>query len=158
MRQILDKCLCGKGLLVPRGQQDAVAYHLRRKKDTVTPISHLACNACSLMYESAHAWISMEYLRKMAYAGKVAEKEQLITAVPPACEHCRSTDLRRERVDGPLGVPPELAYDRDFRDPREIVIGLYCESCNTVIGLLPPDPEDVQEFDRQMAAITKARK
>ncbi len=165
MREILGHCVvCTDGVLLPqvplpayRQREDVMNMRLgpapwgkREPQSTSTLLSHLACSVCGLMYAAKQAGTTLEKLREEAY--KQIEK---IEVAPQACPCCSSTAIELESSRGPFGVQLERIERPEFSDPSDWPVGVYCKTCNSVLGTLPPDPEKVRQFTEHMAEISE---
>lgn len=180
MPNIRDNCHCG-GVLVPEKPligwpqsrasrwrdimdepMDAAArvHEHREPESTATPISHLSCNKCGLLYKAAEAGKTLEQLREAAYklAGTYSDSPGAVTA---KCYWCESAELAQEYAKGPYGIAPDRINHDIYDDPINHPIGIYCTHCNFVFGLLPPDTEKVkahQAYIKELDdSIAKAR-
>lgn len=162
MKNILDRCHCGSKLLpqkpLPRYQVPMEMSNRRiggdslwkrRPESTETLLSHLACEACGLIYKAEQEGMLWEELRKAAYPNA-----QLAPPNTNTCVNCFAEKaITHEYANGPYGVLPERVELPEYHDPREHMVGVYCTTCNSVMGVLPPDPEKVKAFDEHIAAV-----
>lgn len=137
MRSILDSCSCGKGVLLPRGRvpdapyvgggigscmDDFMQMPYRRPAFIV---DFLSCNSCGARFDARDAGRNLADLR-------VYDKSAPPITDCAACPKCNGTKIGREFPFGKLSG--------EMVDSTKFPEGAYCTACNTVLGLLPPDP------------------
>ncbi|MBI2473650.1 hypothetical protein HYV70_03810 [Candidatus Uhrbacteria bacterium] len=133
--------------------------------DTLTPgragysyevLERLGCNTCFHSFEAEDRGKSQKQIHK-----NVLTSFQNPDACPEHCPVCGCTSVQfkrevllpkhwRNEIDAfscaPASRPP-------FADPNEKKTYQYCANCNTVVFVLPTDPEEMKEFEKEKRSI-----
>jgi hypothetical protein len=143
MRKIHDKCssVGCTGILLP--QKPLGVYVVTGH----TPVSHLSCNHCGLLYAVKPGTPSFEALREQQYndPGGIRPFDHR----PAPCTTCGGNEFGKE----PVNVPDRTAPDPE-KVPQIEKIGIYCLGCNIVRRILLP--REVSAFDAEVAKVAEA--